>query len=199
MVFLIGSALPRLVHSSRVLSVQATYTARSPGQGCDIGGATWTVQPDAPISLRCLSTGTQITALPGKTGFVGFDLPGGNTLAQKYHVSVRIDFSNASHIYVDILTRFSDPGYYVNAICADGNWDLGRRLDKFTDLAYGQIAPTHTYMLVATTDGPKQSLAIKGIEKASVSDGTLTAGQILVCRIGNMPCIWERAPANQYC
>ena len=115
---------------------------------------------------------------PGKTGFVGFDIPGGNTLAQNYHDSVQIDFSNAPHVCVDILTRFSDPGFYVNAICADGNRDLGRRLDKFTDLAYGQTAPTHIYTLEATTDGPKQSLAINGIENASVTDGTLTTGQL---------------------
>ena len=71
MAFLIGSALPRLVHTSQVLSAQTTDMARSPGPGCDIGVATWTVQPDAPISLRRLSTGTQITAPQAKLALWG--------------------------------------------------------------------------------------------------------------------------------
>src|SRR5260370_8077707 len=63
-------------------------------------------------------------------------------------------------------------------MCADGNWDGGRVSGKFTALAYGQIAASRTYTLEATTDGPKQSLTINGIEKASVTDGTLTTGHI---------------------
>jgi hypothetical protein len=179
MVFLTSSALPRLVHANQVLLGQATYTAKSPGPGCDTGGALWIIVPGAPISLRCLPTGTRITVLPKKLGSVGF-FPPGNTLVQNYRVSVHIDFSSAPHACVGILTRFSNPGFYENAICADGNWDLGRVSDKFTALAYGQIAPTRTYTLEATTDGPKQSLTINGIEKASVTDGTLTTGHIVL-------------------
>ena len=180
MVFFVVSAWPRLVHANQVLLGQAAYTAKSPGPGCDTGGALWAVSPDAPISLRCLpKKGTQITVLPKKFGSMEFGSPE-ITQAQNYRVSVQIDFSSAPHACVGILTRFSDPGFYENAICADGNWDLGRSLDKFTALAYGQVAPTHTYTLEATTDGPKQSLTINGIEKASVTDGTLTTGHIVL-------------------
>jgi hypothetical protein len=179
MVFFVVSAWPRLVHANQVLLGQAAYTAKSPGPGCDTGGALWVVSPDAPISLRCLPTGTQITVLPKKFGSMEFGSPEENQV-QNYRVSVQIDFSSAPHACVVILTRFSDPGFYENAICADGNWDLGRSLDKFTALAYGQIAPTRTYTLEAMTDGSKQSLTINGIEKASVTDSTLTTGHIVL-------------------
>jgi hypothetical protein len=180
MVFFVVSAWPRLVHTSQVLLGQAAYTAKSPGPGCDTGGALWAVSPDAPISLRCLPTGTQITVLPKKFGSMEFDSPE-FTQAQNYRVSVQVDFSRFPDGCVFILTRLSDPGFfYQNAICADGSWNLGRNLDKFTALAYGQIAPTRTYTLEATTDGPKQSLTINGIEKASVTDDTLTTGHIVL-------------------
>ncbi len=177
MIFLISSALPRLVHANQVLLGQATYTAKSPGPGCDTGGAIWTIEPDAPINLRCLPTGTQITAIPGKIGLVDFLHPEMNQV-QNYRVSVHIDFSSAPHVCVGILTRASGTDYYENAICADGAWELGRSSDKFTALAYGQVALARAYTLEATTDGPKQSLTINGIEKASVTDATWVTGSI---------------------
>jgi len=177
MSFFIGSALPRLVHTNQAPQGGSTYTAKSPGPGCDTGGATWSVQPDAPISLRCLPVGTQITALPKKPGYVGF-LPPGSTLVWDYRVSVNIDFSNAPHTCIGILTRFSGISYYGSAICADGAWILWRDLDKITTLAQGHVALARTYTLGAETDGPKQSLTISGIKKASVTDGALTTGYI---------------------
>ncbi len=175
--FLFGSALPRLVLANQMLLGRATYTAKSPGPGCDTSGATWSIQPDAPISLRCLPMGTRISALQKKSGYVGF-LPPGNTLVRDYRVSVQIDFSSAPHVCIGILTHFSGTSYYENAICADGTWVLWRVSDKFTPLASGQITQARTYTLGAETDGPKQSLTISGIEKASVTDGALTTGDI---------------------
>jgi hypothetical protein len=177
MAFLFGSALPRLVLANQVLLGRATYTAKSPGPGCDSGGAVWSIQPDAPISLRCLQMGTEITALPKKPGYVGF-LPPGNTLVRDYRVSVQTDFSSAPHACIGILTRFSGTSYYENAICSDGTWVLWRVSDKFIPLASGQVAQARTYTLGAETAGPKQSLTINGIEKASVTDGALTTGDI---------------------
>jgi len=175
MVFLIGSALPRLVHTSQVLLGQAAYTAVSPGPGCDTGGATWVVRPDAPISLRCLPTETRITALPGKTGFLGFIAPE-LSQAQNYRVSVQVNFSGPPSICVSIYTHSIS---YQNVVCANGLWELVRHSGNSpTILAQGSVALAGTYTLAATTDGPKQSLAINGIEKASVSDGTLTTGSI---------------------
>jgi hypothetical protein len=178
MVFLIGSALPRLVHTSQVLPGQAVYTAVSPGPGpgCDTGGATWVVSPDAPIILRCLPKGTQITVFPGKTGFLGFIAPTPELpQAQNYRVSVQVNFSGPPSICVSIYTHDS----YQNVVCANGFWELVRHSGNSpTILAQGSVAPASTYTLAATTDGPKQSLAINGVEKASVSDGTLTTGHI---------------------
>jgi hypothetical protein len=108
---------------------------------------------------------------------VGF-LPPGNTLVRDYRVSVQIDFSSAPQACIGIHTRFSGTGYYENAICADGTWVLWRVSDKFTALASGQVALARTYTLGAASDGPKQSLTISGTEKASVTDGTLTTGDI---------------------
>ena len=174
MIFLVVSAWPRLVHTSQVLLGQAVYTAVSPGPGCDTGGATWVVSPDAPISLRCLPKGTRITVLPGKPGFLGFiapELP----QAQNYRVSVQANFSGPPSICVSIYTHDS----YQNVVCANGFWELVRHSGNSpTILAQGSVAPASTYTLAATTDGPKQSLAINGVEKASVSDGTLTTGHI---------------------
>jgi hypothetical protein len=99
---------------------------------------------------------------------------------QNYRVSVQVDFSSAPRACIGILTRFSETGYYENAICSDGSWYLGRSSDKFIVLAYGQVALARTYTLEATTAGPKQSLTINGIEKASVTDGALTTGNILL-------------------
>ncbi len=95
-----------------------------------------------------------------------------------YRVSVNIDFSNAPHTCIGILTRFSGISYYGSAICADGAWILWRDLDKITTLAQGHVALARTYTLGAETDGPKQSLTISGIKKASVTDGALTTGYI---------------------
>jgi hypothetical protein len=174
--FLVASALPRLIQTSQVLPSQA-YTAPSPGPGCAPKGTLWADYPDAPISLHCLPKGTQITALPKKFGSVGFLSPEIWHI-QNYRVSVQVDFSRFLDGCVSILTRFSGTAYYEHALCADGTWELGRSSDTFTTLAQGQAALARTNTLEAATNGSQQSLTINGIQKASVTDSTSTAGSI---------------------
>jgi hypothetical protein len=169
MVFLMVSTWPRLVQSSQGLLGQP-YKTTSPGPGCDTGGATWIVQPDAPISFRCLSKGTQITVLPKKLGLVGFGTPEIKQ-AQNYHVSVQVDFSRFPDGCVGILTHFNGTPSYANSVCANGSWWL-YSIDEAANttlLKKGEVTPARTYTLEATTDGPDQRFAINGLTVATFS------------------------------
>lgn len=157
------------------------YSTTTPGPNCDTHGATWTILPD--VETRCQSDGLHVTASKFQTNFVGFTPPGTfGSLPNNYRATVRVDLGGVPGTTSGCAgfgSRLSGRGEYEGIVCSSGAWAL-RRVDQAqittTVLASGFTAPSQNYTVSLTADGDTQSLAVNGVQVASVTDATFETG-----------------------
>ena len=119
LIFVGVSAAPHLANVSAQL-VSQPYQAFVPGrEGCDEGGASWTVPPGDPITTNCVKTiGLQVDAAHPGAGDIQLLLPGG-PFPGNYRVSVQVNLSHMPDGCASIYTRASTAGHYSSYICTN--------------------------------------------------------------------------------
>lgn len=178
--------LPRVAAQGAAAAL-APYTAGIPGGDCDHGGAVWTIPPSQQEHFHCLATGLQITAGANANESLSFSPPGAR-FPKNYRVVVHVDESSLPDGYVSIDTRYSKAGLYEHRVYASGAWlviHIGLAENQSSILDDGEVAPSPTYTIEATADGPNLRLMINGVEVSTVSDTAFTATNLINLNVTN--------------
>ena len=159
---------------------QAPYMAPVPGFGCDKGAGQWkpASQAEDYVTTHCLPNGLAVSqgASAQYLGRVSFYWLNGN-FPTNYKVKARIDVSGLNGGCAGIGTRTGEQaGGYAFFVCSDGTWQIISYDSNGNahQLAQGKVAQRSSYSMEATSNGPIQSLALDGVQVASVSDKTHT-------------------------
>jgi hypothetical protein len=157
----------------------AVYQAIIPGPGCDTKGGVW----DQPINatVKCLRNQGKMLLTHGPNlhdiGQVTFNEYSNQAFPPNVEVSVQIDGLTAG--CAGVLTRGNNfPGYGFE-ICADDSWVIYAYSPvdgTSTALLAGNVSPSSTYTLTASSIGQNEALTVNNTEVGSVGDSTNLQG-----------------------
>lgn len=158
-------------------AIQTAYVAALPGPGCDKGSAQWapplalgldgTVTCDATTMTLAKDTKTGDSTYVGYFGQLGL-------LPANLKVEVTVNTSKLGGGCATIVTRKTDKGSYIFAICQDGSWDINVFLNGVkTKLRGGFVPVATTYALAVTDNGGTKSFTLNGLS-ATTTNTVLT-------------------------
>jgi len=174
------SAIVATATAQTQVSMQAPYSARIPGYGCDTGAGQWQPMDDTDPSgtLMCLSNGMQLTAPANAKTLTEENFYWLNgRFSQNYKVSTQIDLSHTTNACAGLETHVDSNGdSYIFTICPNGSWKIDFATNKTqVTLAQGTVNAQNTYTITAQADGSAQSLFINDQLIKTVNDSHLTS------------------------